>query len=103
MKLSESSNTYLKIYSILSNRYEIMPAVSRIGKRYTVVIPKEIRSKVSLKEGDLVIMRVIGDEIIIQPLPEDPFKVLGEVIGESYNERRHERKALEELIKHAGR
>ena len=80
-----------------------MPAVSRIGKRYTVVIPKEIRSKVSLKEGDLVIMRVIGDEIIIQPLPEDPFKVLGEVIGEPYDERRHERKALEELMKRAGR
>ncbi len=63
---------------------------------------EDIHSKIDPKEGDLVMTRVI-DEITIQQLPEDLFKVLGEVIGEPYDECRHERKALEELMKHAGR
>ena len=62
-----------------------------------------MHSKIGLKEGDLVMTRVIDDEITTQQLPEDPFMVLGEVIGEPYDECRHERKALEELMKQASR
>ena len=64
---------------------------------------EDMHSKIGLKEGDLVMTRVIDDEITTQQLPEDPFMVLGEVIGEPYHEREHERKALEELMKQASR
>ena len=80
-----------------------MSVVSRIGKRYTIVIPKEIREKVRLKEGSIVIIRVVDDKIVIEALPDDPFKVLEEVIGEPYREESDERKAVEWLMNHAGR
>ena len=80
-----------------------MSVVSRVGRRYSIVIPKEIREKINLKEGDLVLMMVVDEKIIIEPLPEDPFKVLEEVIGEPYEEERDEKRALEWLMRHAGR
>jgi len=79
-----------------------MSVISRIGRRYTIVIPKEIRNKVNLKEGSLVIIRVADNKIIIEALPDDPFKVLEEVIGEPYYEEKDEEKAIKWLIEHAG-
>ncbi len=78
-----------------------MSVISRIGRRYTIVIPKEIREKVNLKEGSLVIIRAIDNEIIIETLPNDPFKVLGEVIGEPYSEEKDEEKAIKWMREHA--
>lgn len=80
-----------------------MSVVSRVGKRYTIVIPKEIREKVRLREGSIVIIRVVDDKIVIEALPDDPFKVLEEVIGEPYHEESDERKAIEWLMNHASR
>ncbi len=80
-----------------------MSAVVRVGKRYSIIIPKGIREKINLSEGSLVIMRVVDEKIIIEPLPKDPFKVLEEVIGEPYNEEEDEKRAYEWLRKHAGR
>ena len=77
-----------------------MSVISRIGRRYTIVIPKEIRKKVNLKEGSLVIIRVADNKIIIEALPDDPFKVLEEVIGEPYSEEKDEDKAIELLRKY---
>ncbi len=78
-----------------------MSVISRIGRRYTIVIPKEIRKKVNLKEGSLVIIRVADNKIIIEALPDDPFKVLEEVIGEPYSEEKDEEKAIEWLMEYA--
>jgi len=78
-----------------------MSVISRIGRRYTIVIPKEIRKKVNLKEGSLVIIRVADNKIIIEALPDDPFKVLEEVIGEPYSEEKDEDKAIEWLMEYA--
>ena len=78
-----------------------MSVISRVGRRYTIVIPKEIRSKVNLKEGSLVLIRVVDNKIIIETLPDDPFKVLEEIIGEPYSEEKDEEKAIKWLMKHA--
>ncbi len=78
-----------------------MSVVTRVGKRYTIVIPKEIRSKVKLKEGDHVIMYVVGQNIIIEPLPDDPFRVLEDIIPEKYAEEEAEKKAYEWLMRNA--
>ena len=78
-----------------------MSVISRIGRRHTLVIPKEIRDKVNIKEGSLVIIRVVDNRIIIEALPDDPFKVLEEVIGEPYYEEKDEEKAIKWLMEHA--
>jgi len=72
-----------------------------IGKRGTLVIPKEIREKTDLREGQRVLIRIEGERIIIQPLPKNPFKVLEEIIGEPYKEEEDEAKAERWLKEHA--
>ena len=72
----------------------------RVGKKYTIVLPKDIRSKLNIKEGDLLSVRVEGDRIILEPKRSDPFKVLEKVIGEPYDEGRDE-KLAEEWLKSA--
>lgn len=79
-----------------------MSAIVRIGKKYTLVIPKNIREKLKLKEGSRVLLRISGNTIVIEPLPELPFEVLGEVIGEPYSEKVDEEKAVKWLMKNAG-
>jgi AbrB family looped-hinge helix DNA binding protein len=74
-----------------------------IGRRYTLVVPKSIREKLGLKEGQRTLARVEEGRIIIEPLPTDPFKVLGEVIREPYDEAEEEAKAKRWLRQHAGR
>lgn len=74
-----------------------------VGRRYTLVIPKNIREKLGLKEGQIALARIEEGKIIIEPLPSDPFKVLGEVIREPYNETKEEAKAERWLRQHAGR
>ncbi|MFQ6074700.1 MAG: AbrB/MazE/SpoVT family DNA-binding domain-containing protein [Candidatus Bathyarchaeia archaeon] len=41
--------------------------VSRVGKRFTVVIPQEVRAKVPVKEGEPIVWEVEGERIIIKP------------------------------------
>lgn len=41
--------------------------VTRIGKKFTVVIPREIREKIPLKEGESVVWEVEGEKIMIKP------------------------------------
>jgi len=74
-----------------------------IGRRYTLVIPKAVREELKLKQGQGVLVRVEGRRIIIEPLPWDPYKVMEEVVGEPYMEKREEVKAEEWLKSRAGR
>ncbi|RLF17874.1 MAG: AbrB/MazE/SpoVT family DNA-binding domain-containing protein [Thermoprotei archaeon] len=78
-----------------------MSVIVRVGKRHTVVIPKEIREKVGIKEGSKLLLRVDKNMVIMEPLPDDPFKVLGEIIGEPYREEVDEKKAIKWLMKDA--
>ena len=73
-----------------------------IGRRYTLVIPKAVRSELALKEGQKVLIRVEGSRVVIDPLPWEPYKVLEEVVVESYEEERDEGKAEEWLKSRAG-
>ena len=44
-------------------------------------------------------VRVINNKIILEPLPDDPFRVLDELISKPYNERIDEKKAEEWLLR----
>ena len=74
-----------------------------MGKRHTLVIPKGIREKLDLREGQRALMRIEERRIIIEPLPLDPFRVLEMTVGKPYDEAREEAKAERWLKKHAGR
>lgn len=76
---------------------------SIIGRRYTLVIPKAVRKTLALKQGQRVLIRVEGKRIIIEPLPWDPYKVMEEIVGEPYDEKKEEIKAEEWLRNRAGR
>ncbi len=73
-----------------------------VGKRYTIVIPKSIRKKLKIEEGERVSIKVRGSEIVIEPLTKDPYATLSRLIREPYDEKRDERRAEEQLKKLAG-
>ena len=61
---------------------------SRIGKRFSVIIPKEIREKLGLKEGDLISIKKIENKIIITPEKISPFEKLANILGDiQYDEK----------------
>ncbi len=78
-----------------------LSAIVKVGKRYTIVIPKSIREKLRLKEGSKVLLRISGNRIIIEPLPDSPFEILGKVVGEPYSEEVDEKKAQSWLMRNA--
>lgn len=60
---------------------------TRIGKRFSVIIPKDIREKLGLKEGDLITIRKTENKIIITPERISPFKKLANLLGDiRYND-----------------
>jgi len=63
-----------------------------IGRRYVMVIPKSIRKKIGLREGQRVFVREQAGKIIVEPLPLDPYKTLAAVLGDfTYVEEKHEK------------
>jgi len=74
-----------------------------IGRRFSLVIPKRVRNKLKLKEGQRALVREEEGKIVIEPLPNDPYEVLSETLGDfRYNEEKYEKKAIEWLKKVAG-
>lgn len=72
-----------------------------VGKRFSIVIPKSIRKKIDLREGQQVVISAAEGKLVIEPLPSDPLRVLERVIGKPYNERLDERKAERWATRHA--
>lgn len=72
-----------------------------IGKRFTLVIPKAVRERLGLKEGQRVLVRVEKGKVVVDPLPGNPYRVLEEVVGEPYKEEKEEAEAERWLKNHA--
>ncbi len=45
---------------------EITSLKIRVGKRFTITIPKEVREKLNIKEGDELELTVIGNNIVLK-------------------------------------
>lgn len=74
-----------------------------IGRKFSVVIPKSIRRRLQLREGQKALVALEGERIVIEPLPEDPDAVFDKILGDfSYSEDQHE-KATEEWLKRIAR
>lgn len=94
-----------KLFYLMLRNLQIDNCMSeevRIGKRYTLVVPKAIREELEIEEGQRVLMEVQEGKISIEPLPRDPFAVLEEVVGEPYDESKEEARAERWLKEHAG-
>ncbi|MBS7625777.1 AbrB/MazE/SpoVT family DNA-binding domain-containing protein [Candidatus Bathyarchaeota archaeon] len=72
--------------------------VVKIGKRYTVVIPKSFREKLGVKEGQLTELTLEKGKLILVPKTSDPFKRLSELIGEIKYDEKTEKKAEKWLL-----
>ena len=78
-----------------------MSETTKVGKRYTVVVPKSVREKVRLEEGQRVWIRASDGQIVIEPLPSNPSEVFSRLIPDRYTEQKYERKTEEFLMKNA--
>ncbi len=74
----------------------------RVGRKFTLVIPKSVREKLKIREGDILTIQVEGEKIVLTIRRSDPLKVLEEVIGEPYEEGKDEKEAERWLKENAG-
>ena len=75
--------------------------VVRVGNRYTIVIPRRVRTALGIKKGQMLRMTLEEGKIVIEPLPDDPFKEFEEVLGDFHYSREDRRRAEEFLLKEA--
>lgn len=48
----------------------------RVTRQGQTTIPKDLREKYRIKEGDKIIYVDVGDHMAVLPLPKEPLKVL---------------------------
>jgi len=77
-----------------------MTVIARVSKRYQVVIPKEVRKKLGIKEGDRVVFEIEGDEVRIRKVI-DFLSLAGSLKGIKLSPRELRDKAGEEIAKDA--
>ncbi len=65
----------------------------RVGKKFEIVIPKNIREKVKIEKGDLLEVEIEGNKIILKKIEYNPYEILKRVVKESYNEEIDEKRA----------
>ena len=70
----------------------------RVDSKGRIVLPKEFRDALGIREGDELVLVLEGGKVIIKKA-EDPFKVLEEVLGELSFSRELRRVAEEEGLK----
>lgn len=49
---------------------------SRVTRQGQTTIPKDLRDKYQIKEGDKIIYVDVGDHMAVLPVPKEPLKVL---------------------------
>jgi len=48
------------------SKVEIIPLKVRVGKRFTITIPKEVREKLGIKEGDELDLIIVDNSIVLR-------------------------------------
>jgi AbrB family looped-hinge helix DNA binding protein len=52
---------------------------TRVGRRGQIVLPKEVRSKIKVAEGDQIAFAIDGAQVIIKPLTHSLLDLRGRV------------------------
>ena len=71
--ISRNRFTKIKIGRIFLHYYMM---VSKISKKGQIVIPKEIREKLGFHEGDVVVFKMEGKEVILEKIGESMNEIL---------------------------
>ncbi len=75
-----------------------MSLIARVSRRYQIVIPKEIRKALGIKEGDRVLFEIERDEIRIRKL-RNFLELEGSLKGKSLSPEEIRDRAEEEIAK----
>jgi len=70
--------------------------ISKVGKKYTLVIPQEVREKVPIREGEQIIWTIKEEQIILKPISF--LRLAGTVRSSPLTSSREVAKALEKEI-----
>jgi len=77
---------------------------SKVSSKGWVVIPKELRKKYNINEGDRVVITEVNDMLAVYPLPRDPISSARGIYKgyaltkELLKDRKEENKREEEII-----
>ena len=77
-----------------------MSLIVRVSKRYQVVIPKEIRRKLNIREGDKILFEIEGDEVRIKKV-KDFLSLAGILKGDAPSPKELRNKVEEEIARDA--
>lgn len=80
----------------------MMRARARLDSRGRLVIPKQLREAVGLREGDEVVISIRGNSLVITKA-RDPFARLGELLGDLTFDRSLRRVAEKEALREVAR
>jgi len=60
----------------------------QVGKKYAIYIPKKIVDQVKIKEGDILLLYIEGDKIILKPVkrPSSDIEYWGKVSPDEVEE-----------------
>ena len=53
-----------------------------LDKRHRFTLPKKIRKRFKIVDGQKFFLVSYGDDILLKPVPEDPAARLGELLGD---------------------
>jgi AbrB family looped-hinge helix DNA binding protein len=74
----------------------------KVTRQGQTTIPKSLREKYEIEEGDTILYIDVGDHITILPIPKDPLKVLAglkvEEKGTVYEIRKEALKTAQRLV-----
>ena len=77
--------------------------IVKVGERYTIVIPKEIRRILGIKKGQLMRITSDGRRIILEPIFENPFEIFEKILGDFVYSRKMRKEAEKKLLEEASR
>ncbi len=52
---------------------------TRVGRRGQIVLPKEVRTKIKVAEGDQIAFVIDGDQVVIKPITHSLLDLRGRV------------------------
>jgi len=72
-------------------------SVVEVDPRFRVTIPKEVRTKLKVVEGQKLYVVSYGDSLIMKPVPDNPARRLEEIVG-NFQFDREKRKEAERWL-----
>ncbi len=78
-------------------------SATRVGRRGQIVLPKEVRQKIGVKEGDQIAFIIDGEQVVIKPITKSLLDMRGSVkVKGEQNFEKIRREVLTKRAKGAG-